>query len=614
MSSEIAQAPKEENPLSSAIANHLDLPPNTHLEPAGSDVYDSTSTTVKPALDSTSNPPIPSSTSDPIPSGPADHKASGEDDIASSSAGIPGTQEKPAESGPVLNVPVRSSSTAKTQTLGTIPMNEKPTEDPISLLKKGSKGSIRPKSESGGGLAENNISEKGKASPLTPIDPEKKDSKEQAADKTKAKKKGGFLSFLNCCSAPENANTIESGDQAVPAKKAKVLQQKPGRQPTPVVKANASAGESSTGESKEVTEESIGGPEYSELKPAAKPTMITRSSKDKVPAENSVAQAPPVPSTAETTESPAATETRDPPLPPLPTSDVSSPPEVNAGQAMEATPVIAGTALPQVIEPDESVAEQGTAINDRTVQQEQADSDIAMVDAPPLKTTVDEPSATNQELPQSQVNLPPPPPRNGQDTTTPGSSAVTPSDKQRWLLPPLQPHFKGRKCLVLDLDETLVHSSFKILHQADFTIPVEIEGQFHNVYVIKRPGVDQFMKRVGELYEVVVFTASVSKYGDPLLDQLDIHKVVHHRLFRESCYNHQGNYVKDLSQVGRDLRETIIIDNSPTSYIFHPQHAVPISSWFSDAHDNELLDLIPVLEDLAGSQVRDVSLVLDVSL
>jgi RNA polymerase II subunit A small phosphatase-like protein len=105
---------------------------------------------------------------------------------------------------------------------------------------------------------------------------------------------------------------------------------------------------------------------------------------------------------------------------------------------------------------------------------------------------------------------------------------------------------------------------------------------------------------------------------------------VHHRLFRESCYNHQGNYVKvrrsfgdpamiltmaqDLSQIGRDLKDTIIIDNSPTSYIFHPQHAVPISSWFSDAHDNELLDLIPVLEDLAGSQVSDVSLVLDVGL
>lgn len=59
-------------------------------------------------------------------------------------------------------------------------------------------------------------------------------------------------------------------------------------------------------------------------------------------------------------------------------------------------------------------------------------------------------------------------------------------------------------------------TSEQVLHQADFTIPVEIEGNYHNVYVIKRPGVDQFMKRVGELYEVVVFTASVSKVGFPL--------------------------------------------------------------------------------------------------
>ena len=341
-------------------------------------------------------------------------------------------------------------------------MIEKPTEDTTSLSKKGSKGSVRPKSQSGG-VAEEKSAEKEKASPITSTGAKKLGSGEQAANKVKPKRRGGFLSFLNCCSAPENANTVDGGDQAVPAKKAKVLQQKPGRQPTPAVKANASAGESTTGESKEVAEESIGGPEYSELKPAAKPTMITRSSKDKVPAEKPVAQALPASSTAETTEPPAATETRDSPLPPLPASNVSSPPEVNAEQAMEATPVITSTAPPQLIEPDESVAEQGTTINDRTPQQEQADSDIAMTDAPPLATAEEEPSTTTREVTQPQVNLPPPPPRNGQDTTTPSaSSVVTPSDRQRWLLPPLQPHFKGRKCLVLDLDETLVHSSFKV--------------------------------------------------------------------------------------------------------------------------------------------------------
>lgn len=34
------------------------------------------------------------------------------------------------------------------------------------------------------------------------------------------------------------------------------------------------------------------------------------------------------------------------------------------------------------------------------------------------------------------------------------------------------------------------------------------------------------------------------QYADPVLDKLDIHRVVSHRLFRESCYNHRGNYVK----------------------------------------------------------------------
>ncbi|CEP21993.1 PSR1 [Cyberlindnera jadinii] len=183
-----------------------------------------------------------------------------------------------------------------------------------------------------------------------------------------------------------------------------------------------------------------------------------------------------------------------------------------------------------------------------------------------------------------------------------------------WLLDSQPDALKGRKCLILDLDETLVHSSFKYMRQADFVIPVDIDNQIHNVYVIKRPGVDEFMKRVGELYEVVVFTASVSRYGDPLLDALDVHQSVHHRLFRDSCYNYQGNYIKNLSQIGRPLKDTIILDNSPASYIFHPQHAIPISSWFSDAHDNELLDIIPFLEDLSKDNVEDVGIVLDINM
>ncbi|KAG8874035.1 hypothetical protein FRC20_006880 [Serendipita sp. 405] len=186
---------------------------------------------------------------------------------------------------------------------------------------------------------------------------------------------------------------------------------------------------------------------------------------------------------------------------------------------------------------------------------------------------------------------------------------IGPDGKEAPLLPPLSKENKGRKCLVLDLDETLVHSSFKLIPSADYVVPVEIEWNWHNVYVIKRPGVDAFLKRMGELYEIVVFTASLSKYADPVLDKLDVHKVVTHRLFRESCYLHKGNYVKDLSQLGRPIGDTIILDNSPASYIFHPNNAVPVSSWFNDPHDTELTDMAPFLADLA--EVADIRSVLD---
>ncbi|XP_064408443.1 carboxy-terminal domain RNA polymerase II polypeptide A small phosphatase 2 isoform X2 [Latimeria chalumnae] len=172
------------------------------------------------------------------------------------------------------------------------------------------------------------------------------------------------------------------------------------------------------------------------------------------------------------------------------------------------------------------------------------------------------------------------------------------------LLPEVKEQDTGKICVVIDLDETLVHSSFKPISNADFIVPVEIEGTTHQVYVLKRPFVDEFLRRVGELFECVLFTASLAKYADPVTDLLDKWGVFRARLFRESCVFHQGCYVKDLSRLGRDLNKTIILDNSPASYIFHPENAVPVVSWFDDMSDTELLNLIPVFEEL--SQAEDI--------
>jgi len=142
-----------------------------------------------------------------------------------------------------------------------------------------------------------------------------------------------------------------------------------------------------------------------------------------------------------------------------------------------------------------------------------------------------------------------------------------------------------------------VHSSFKAIPNADFVVPVEIESVIHNVYVLKRPGVDDFLLKMSTMFEIVVFTASLAKYANPLLDLLDTSRVVNHRLFRESCVNFQNNLVKDLGKLGRDLKHTIIIDNSPTSYLLHQSNALPILSWFDDEKDRELYNLLPLLEE-----------------
>ncbi|KAJ8390188.1 hypothetical protein AAFF_G00109270 [Aldrovandia affinis] len=172
------------------------------------------------------------------------------------------------------------------------------------------------------------------------------------------------------------------------------------------------------------------------------------------------------------------------------------------------------------------------------------------------------------------------------------------------LLPEMTLQDQGKICVVIDLDETLVHSSFKPICNADFIVPVEIEGTTHQVYVLKRPHVDAFLQRMGELFECVLFTASLAKYADPVTDLLDRCGVFRARLFRESCVFHQGCYVKDLSRLGRELSKTLILDNSPASYIFHPENAVPVVSWFDDREDAELLNLLPVFEEL--SQAEDV--------
>jgi RNA polymerase II subunit A small phosphatase-like protein len=73
---------------------------------------------------------------------------------------------------------------------------------------------------------------------------------------------------------------------------------------------------------------------------------------------------------------------------------------------------------------------------------------------------------------------------------------------------------------------------------------------------------------MSKYYEIVMFTASLSKYAEPLYAKLDHHRITSTLLFREHCTYYNGLFVKDMAKLGRKLENVIIIDNSPTSYMF----------------------------------------------
>lgn len=140
--------------------------------------------------------------------------------------------------------------------------------------------------------------------------------------------------------------------------------------------------------------------------------------------------------------------------------------------------------------------------------------------------------------------------------------------------------------LVLDLDETLVHSTF-------------VDG---DCSVAVRPGLEAFLHIVGALgFEVVVFTAALQDYADHVIGLIDNERVIKYRLCRQHTLPLGSVYLKDLDRLGRDLESVVMVDDLWQSFARHPNNGIQISAWRDDRNDTALTELSTWLTQLVTS-------------
>ena len=181
---------------------------------------------------------------------------------------------------------------------------------------------------------------------------------------------------------------------------------------------------------------------------------------------------------------------------------------------------------------------------------------------------------------------------------------------------------KGQKVLLIDLDETLIHSDFNKDYLNDESniydaiikfkdIPEDLSLNYrrenendlleikeYKVGIFIRKGVKQFLAEVSKYFTVGIFTASVKEYADAIIDYLDPNKnMIKFRLYRNNCINVNDRiYVKDLRIIkGIDLKDIIILDNSIYSFAAQLNNGILVNSFFIDKNDIELFNVLQYL-------------------
>lgn len=149
--------------------------------------------------------------------------------------------------------------------------------------------------------------------------------------------------------------------------------------------------------------------------------------------------------------------------------------------------------------------------------------------------------------------------------------------------PYIKNKLRKKYCLVLDLDETLIHN---------LNLP------FGEYYLV-RPGIFDLFEKVHNIYEIIIYTAAKKEYAYNIIDKIDYKNYIDYILYKKHLVNIEGDWVKKLDLIGRDLKKIIYVDNLEKNAKYNQKNIYQISSWYNNLFDKEITILKEKLINIA---------------
>lgn len=156
--------------------------------------------------------------------------------------------------------------------------------------------------------------------------------------------------------------------------------------------------------------------------------------------------------------------------------------------------------------------------------------------------------------------------------------------------------------LLLDLDETLIHSEER-KPGVEYDAHIELknpDGRVERIGVMIRPYAKEFLERMSQKFEVVVFTAAKQEYAEKVVEHLDPQKkFISGSFYRQNCSKAYQFHIKDFRVIGnRKPQNLILVDNLLYSFAANFENGIPIKPYIKGKDDWELMYLADVLTKL----------------